>query len=492
MPSADAKSPPPPRASKMHDIPVHTLHQLLAPITVRRENPKATFTNWGLSYTCRPLSVFVPETEHQCRLILELARREGKTVRTAGVGHSPSDLACTTEYMLRTEKLNKVIELNAEKRFVVAQAGIVLNDLHAVLAQHGLAMRNLGSISDQTLGGVVTTATHGTGLDFPVISSDVRALVILLADGSRVRCSRDERPELFMASLCGLGATGIILEVTLELEPAFLLKEVQENQRFDVVVGNLDSIARQAEHVRLWWFPQADVVRVSSSNRTNEPKSPVGTWLWHSIVGYHLLQFLLFVARYVPILNIWLGRFMAWLAGGKMVSVDDSHRIFNIDCKYPQYTTEWAVPYDRAQACLRDVRDWLEREFADPSGLRPHASFEIRFSAADDIWLSPSNGQLSCWIGVVQFKPYGLNVPYRELFARFEQIMIKYGGKPHWAKSHPLGPAELRRLYPRFDDFVRVLEAVDPQGIFRNPYVQRHIFGKEGAEFGPRVFKKLP
>ncbi|KAI9057550.1 L-gulonolactone/D-arabinono-1,4-lactone oxidase [Trametes sanguinea] len=476
----------------MHDIPLHTLHQLLAPITIRREHPKASFTNWGLSYTCRPLSVFVPESEYQCRLILELARREGKTVRTAGVGHSPSDLACTTEYMLRTEKLNKVLEVNAEKRFVVAQAGIILHDLHATLAQHGLAMRNLGSISDQTLGGVVTTATHGTGMNFPVLSMDVLALVILLADGSRVRCSRDERPELFMASICGLGATGIILEITLALEPAFMLKEIQENRPFDDVVRNLDSIARQAEHVRLWWFPQADVVRVSSSDRTNEPRNPVGTWLWHSIVGYHLLQFLLFVARYVPVLNIWLGRFMAWLAGDRMVSVDDSHRIFNIDCKYPQYTTEWAVPYDRAQACLRDVRDWLEREFADPSGLRPHASFEIRFSAADDIWLSPSNGQLSCWIGVVQFKPYGLNVPYRELFSRFEQIMVKYAGKPHWAKSHPLGPEELRRLYPRFDDFVRVLEEVDPQGIFRNPYIQRHIFGKQGAEYGPRVFKKLP
>ncbi|KAI0351627.1 L-gulonolactone/D-arabinono-1,4-lactone oxidase [Trametes cingulata] len=476
----------------MPDHSVRQLYDLLAPVTLRPGHARATFTNWGLSYTCTPLSVFEPETEYQCALILELARKEGKSVRVAGIGHSPSDLACTNGFMLRTEKLNRIIEVNSEKKYVVAQAGVILSNLHEALAQHGLAMRNLGSISDQTLGGVVTTATHGSGMHYPVISMDVRALVLLLADGSRVRCSRQERPDLFLASICGLGSTGLILEITLDVEPAFRLKEVQETHSFDDVVGNLDSVAHAAEHVRLWWFPQADVVRVSSSNRTTEPRNPVGTWLWHSLVGFHLLQFLLFLGRYVPSLNLFIGRFMAWLVRDRTVTVDDSHRVFNIDCKYPQYTTEWAVSYDHAEACLRGVRTWLQREFADPSGLRPHSSIEIRFSAPDDIWLSPSNGQRTCWIGLVQFKPYGLNVPYRKLFAHFEEIMIKYGGKPHWAKTHPLGPDALRALYPRFDEFVGVLNEVDPKGIFRNPYVQRHIFGMQGAEYGARVFKKLP
>ena len=137
-------------------------------------------------------------------------------------------------------------------------------------------MRNLGSISDQTIGGVITTATHGSGMNWPVLSMHVLALVILLADGSRVRCSRQERPDLFLASICGIGATGLILEITLEVEPAFRLKEVQENHSFDEVVQNLDTIARSAEHVRLWWFPQADVVRVSTANRTSEVRLACG------------------------------------------------------------------------------------------------------------------------------------------------------------------------------------------------------------------------
>ena len=81
-------------------------------------------------------------------------------------------------------------------------------------------------------------------------------------------------------------------------------------------------------------------------------------------------------------------------------------------------------------------------------------------------------------------------MPYRKLFARFEQIVLRHAGKPHWAKTHPLRPDDLRAMYPRFDDFVRVLDEVDPTGLFRNPYVERHIFGKQGEEYAERVFKK--
>lgn len=249
-------------------------------------------------------------------------------------------------------------QVNAEKRYVVAQGGITLHALHAALAAAGLAMSNLGSISDQTLAGMVTTATHGSGLAFRVLSTHVRALTLLLADGARVRCSRAERPDLFLASLCGLGATGLILDVTLDVEPAFRLKDVQHSVPFDAAVRDLDALARSAEHVRLWWFPQAGTVRVSAASRTYEvrapapsfalcamrhahprrapppqPAKPVYTWLWHSLVGYHLLQLLLFLGRFVRALNPWTARLGAWLVSGSTVAVDASHRIFNLDCK---------------------------------------------------------------------------------------------------------------------------------------------------------------
>lgn len=87
------------------------------------------------------------------------------------------------------------------------------------------------------------------------------------------------------------------------------------------------------------------------------------------------------------------------------------------------------------------------------------------------------------------FRPYGFNVPYRRFFNAFERIAAQLGGKPHWAKTHTLRPAELRALYPKFPDFVKVLEDVDPSGLFRSEYVRRHIFGELGPDVHNRIFK---
>ncbi|KAG6830526.1 hypothetical protein H0H92_000198 [Tricholoma furcatifolium] len=472
--------------ASLSDIPLQNLYQLLQPITVPSSSPHAKFSNWGKSFYCTPLAIFEPENEYQCELILELARREGKSVRAAGVGHSPSDLACTNEYMLRTTKLNQLLEVNVEKRYVLAQGGITLHDLHAQLATYGLAMINVGSISDQTLAGIVTTATHGSGIEYGVISTHVMGLTLLLADGTRTFCSRSERSDLFIATICGLGATGLILNIQLEVEPAFRLKEIQESISFDDFVHRYDKLVHSAQHVRFWWFPVSDTVRCSYFDRSKEEKTPPISWWRDAFLGYHVTQLLLFFARYFLFLNTWSSYYACWLNSATAVIVDDSHRIFNVDCRYPQHTTEWAIPYEKSLSCIRELRTWLERERADSNGIRPHVPIEIRFSAADDIWLSPSNGQRTCWIGVMQYKPYGFNVPYRRYFNGYETIVARHQGRPHWAKAHKLQPSQLRELYPRFDDFRKVVQDVDPKGLFRNEYIHRHIFG---LPVSGRIFK---
>jgi L-gulonolactone oxidase len=348
---------------------------ILAAITVPSTSARAKFINWGLSYHCHPLAIFEPENEHHCEVVLEFARKEGRVLRAVGVGHSPSDLACTGDFMLKMTKLNKLLEVcrsdifrrrwdnpfsaqvNQEKLYVVVQAGITLTDLHIELGKLGLAMRNLGSISDQTLGGIVATSSHGSGITYPVMSADVAALTLLLADGSRVTCSRQERADLFIATLCGLGATGIILTVQLEVERAFRLKDVQCSRTFEDVVSHLDEFVRSAQHVRFWWIAATHTVKCSVVNRTQEvrpssiyptppsyctaqlithhlqPKRPPIPWFWRSLLAFHVVQFFLFVGRYFAYVNTLTGRFVAWLSSGQVTLVDDSHTIFNVECR---------------------------------------------------------------------------------------------------------------------------------------------------------------
>ena len=170
-------------------------------------------------------------------------------------------------------------QVNVDESYVTVQAGISLHALHVHLATHGLAMSNVGSISDQSLGGIVTTATHGSGVDYAVIPGHVLSMTLLVADGSYVRCSRHEREDLFLATLSGLGTTGIVLTVQLSVEPEFRLREVQEMIDFDAGIERFDDIARSAEHVRIWWFPRQRAWRVMAASRTKE----VGSWFYFQL-----------------------------------------------------------------------------------------------------------------------------------------------------------------------------------------------------------------
>lgn len=129
-------------------------------------------------------------------------------------------------------------------------------------------MSNVGSISDQSLGGIITTATHGSGVAYPVISAGVLSLTVVLPDASVVSCSREANPDLFAATLCGLGTTGLILRVRLQVERAFRLREAVRPMRFDAFVDEIEQIGGSSEHTRAWWFPQVDSVSVAEANRT--------------------------------------------------------------------------------------------------------------------------------------------------------------------------------------------------------------------------------
>ncbi|KAJ7353593.1 D-arabinono-1,4-lactone oxidase-domain-containing protein [Mycena albidolilacea] len=517
----------------------------LAPTAVARP----AWANWARTFHAVPRALFHPPDVHHARLALELATRDARVLRPVGIGHSPSDVACTTDYMLNITALNRVLEVNVEECYVVAQAGITLTDLHAALAQHGLAMRNLGSISDQTLAGIIATATHGSGVNFGVMSTHVLALTTLAPDNTIRRCSPTENRDLFEATVCGIGATGLILDIKLEVEPAFRLREVHSLRPFGDVVRDLDTIKHEGEHVRLWWFPALGTVRCMVSSRTQEPPtSTPSSWFWCSpllgFFAFHAVQLLLLLSRYAPRscsssasaspnsssspstssksassagstpsrswptptrtlqrllapltrpAHVWAARLACWLApaardeisGEGGVLVDDSVRVFNVECRYPQHTTEWALPSTRAAECLTELGAWLEAEEArGDEGERPHFPIEIRFSAADALWLSPSSGGETCWIGIVQYKPYNLPTRYHALFAAFEAILTRHGGRPHWAKAHHLDARAVRRLYPDFGKFLGVVREVDPEGTFRNEYMERHLLGAPGGSDG--------
>lgn len=148
--------------------------------------------------------------------------------------------------------------------------GTRLHNVNQLAASHGLAFSTLGSISDQSIAGAVSTATHGCGARFGNLSTFVRSLTLILADASQIVVSEDEGQDVFRATLCGLGSTGVITRVELQLEPAFRLEEVVTEMSFKCFLDHFEAIGVSAEHVRIYWFPQLDKVRIERLNRTDK------------------------------------------------------------------------------------------------------------------------------------------------------------------------------------------------------------------------------
>lgn len=192
-------------------------------------------------------------------------------------------------------------------------------------------MPNIGSISDQTLGGLISTASHGSGITFPVISKHVRSLTLCLPlpGAPLVKVSPYEDEALFKASLCGLGATGLLLEIEIEVEDAFRLREIKES--FPINFDNLDTIRKSAEHVRVWWYPDGAGMVVGRADRVYEKARPTYDPLAH-FFGFHVTQFLLFLSRYSRWFAPYVGRWAWWLAKGNSEVVDEGYKVLNFDC----------------------------------------------------------------------------------------------------------------------------------------------------------------
>ncbi|KAF0424573.1 L-gulonolactone/D-arabinono-1,4-lactone oxidase [Gigaspora margarita] len=431
--------------------------------------------NWAKTVYNTSELYFEPESEDDIKKIIELAKRNKKNIKVIGMVHSPSDLPFSDGYIISMNKLNRIIKVDQEKKTVTVEAGIKITQLNEELSKHGLALSNLCSISELTIGGAISTATHGTGVIFGCLSTQIKCLTLLTDSHGKMHCSETMNSDVFKATLCNLGALGIITQVTIQCETAYLLEANQIPVKLNYILDNLDAIVHSAEHVRFWWFPHTDDCIAWKANRTNKKPLPQKlSYIHDTLFGFHLLQFVLYLSRFrsstIPKINQLIFSFKF---SKPIHFIDDSYKVFCFDCLFSQYVNEWAIPIEKAKYAIKDLKRWIET-----NEISVHCPVEIRFVDQDDIWLSPAYGRKVCYIGIIMYRPYYQPVPYRKYWAGYESIMRSYDGRPHWAKTHTMFRSELEKVYPKFQSFIELQKQLDPTGLFLNPYLRRHLFGE--------------
>ena len=423
--------------------------------------PHAT---WSRHITRIPAERAAPASEADVAVLVQRAAAARLRVKVVGGGHSFSDIGLTDGVLVTLDRMRAVVHLDAARHRVTVQAGIRLHELIAALASRNLALPILGSVTTQSIAGAISTGTHGSSLQHGNLASLVCGIRLVTARGDVLQL--DETDDRLAGARVGLGALGIITEVTLRCAPLFTLIEEARRVPVDQLIRDLDAIARSAEYVKIWWLPTLPFANVYRYTRTDgsPTTSSLRRWVDEAIVNRFLFAALLAMSRRWPRLTPAINRAVGatYLRESRRVGRYD--QVLTVAMPPVHRETEYAVALARASEALDRVRALIQHQ-----RLRVNFVMEIRFVKADDAWMSPTYGRDSCQIGA-----YIADGSDREAyFTGFERIMHALGGRPHWGKEHNITPEQVSAVFPMADRFLTLRGQLDPEGVFDNACLRR-------------------
>ncbi|MGH8962292.1 MAG: D-arabinono-1,4-lactone oxidase [Jatrophihabitantaceae bacterium] len=425
----------------------------------------ATWTNWAGTVTAE-VSVRSPANIAELQDVIAQATAAGTRVKPIGAGHSFTAIGETDGVQLRLDRLAGVLRADRESGLVTVLAGTRLHDLNTALWHLDLALPNLGDIDVQTISGAISTGTHGTGAKLGGMATQVHALQLVTATGELLDI--DSGHEAFDAARIGLGALGVIATVTLQCEPAFALAASEAPASYDEVLADLDRNVDGNDHFEFYWFPHTRRVLTKRNNRVlpGTELRPVGR-IRHQFDDEFLSNTVFDAINRVTTRRPSLiprANAIAARALSARDYIDRSYNVFASPRRVRFREMEYAVPRQAVPYVLSGIEAYLAR-----SSERIGFPVEVRFAAADDIWLSTAHGRESGYIAVHQYH----RRDHEAYFRAVEAIAQDVDGRPHWGKVHHRDARSLATTYGRHADFVALRDRLDPQRVFGNAYLDR-------------------
>jgi FAD-linked oxidoreductase len=437
---------------------------------VQTPTPGKRWQNWGRSESIRPQYVARPTSVEEVQAAIRFARELGLPVKAVGAGHSFTSIAVAPGLQLDLAGLDGLLDVDTAAGRARIAAGTNLYQLPALLAPHGLALENLGDIDRQTIAGATSTGTHGTGFGFRGLAAQLVALTLVAADGSVLTISETENPDLLPAARLGLGALGIIVDVTVQCVPAFLLQATEKPEPLASVIDNFEARASAVDHFEFYWFPHTETVLTKTNIRlpADARRQPLGTgrrWVDDTLLANGVFAVTCAVGKALPLVVPGINRVATRLTGNREFT-DVSTSVFTTQRNVRFREMEYALPLAAVPQAVRDIRQLIARR-----GWKVSFPIEVRAAASDNLWMSTAYGRETGYVAVHRY----WREDYREYFAGVERIMRQFGGRPHWGKIHTLNATVLSDLYPHHKDFVALRDRLDPDRVFANPYLTRSL-----------------
>ncbi len=395
--------------------------------------------NWSGGVRCHPQRVANAADEAAVAKLVHDAGRMGKPLRITGAGHSFSPVCASNGIVAALEGLSGVIDADRKTGEAWVWAGTRIADLGEALKVFDLGLANQGDIDRQTIAGAISTSTHGTGIKFGTLSTQVAALRVVNAEGDLQEISPAKDDELFRAAAVSMGLFGVTTQVRLKAVPAYRLHEKTWAAPFEECKAAAPDLIRKNEHFEFFWVPNHDACAMKCLNATQaaatapvelSESAPPGT-----------------MERYLH-----------------PERVDWSNRIYPSSRTVLFNEMEFALPFERGWDCLEEIRKLMQTKHRQVTWV-----VEYRTVAADDLFLSPAQGRRTIAISIHQ----AADANHEPFFRDAQAIFLNHGGRPHWGKIQYCSTAQLRAAYPHWDQFWKLRREHDPKGVFLNDYLAK-------------------
>lgn len=420
--------------------------------------------NWSGSVKFSPNQVVYPSSIEEVVNLVKKANLENKKIRVVGSSHSFTPLISTNDYLISLDNLQGIISINKEEQIAEVWAGTKLEQLGNELYEAGYSQENLGDINVQSIAGAFLTGTHGTGINYGILSTQIEEMTVVLPTGDILVCSKSKNTDIYRALGVSLGLLGIVVKFKIRIKPAKTYRYLSHKIAMDELYSKLSILKKENEHFEFYLFPYSNNVQIKVMNETRTKKHSFKFEKW-KVATIENKAFWLFseFSRNYPKSSSQISKICgSSVPNTKMVG--PSHELFSTTRHVKFNEMEYSIPAQYMNDATLEIQEEIKNK-----RFNVHFPIECRFVKGDHFLISPASMRASAYIAIHMYK----GMPHQEYFNRIEEILQSYNGRPHWGKMHSMNIEKLNHSYPSLSNFLAIRRQLDQNNIFVNAYLAK-------------------
>lgn len=414
--------------------------------------------NWAENYQYKAKQLHEPQTVKEVQALVKQLDQQ----KALGSCHCFNDIADSPLNQISTANLNQVVSIDEQAKTVSVGAGARYGQFAEELDRKGFALHNLASLPHISVAGACATATHGSGVSNGNLATAVSALEMVTPTGELINLSRKNNPTEFAGAVVGLGALGIVTKVTLDLQDSFQVRQdLFQDLPLQSLQDNFEAIMASGYSVSLFTDWQKKLIsQIWVKRKVDAETRDLGDDFYGAKAASKNLHPITSLSAenctdQMGVPGPWYER----LPHFKMGFTPSSGKELQAEYFVPRKNAVDAI------LALEKKGDLIYQQLMIT---------EIRTIAADDFWMSPAYQQDSV---AIHFTLKQNTPEVLQLLPIIEAELAPFGARPHWGKLFTIAPEVLHERYPKYGDFLKLVKQYDPEGKFRNAYLDLNIYG---------------